>query len=63
MNEKLIDLPGLIDLISERGKTHLILTGRNVDERVVELADLVTECKKIKHPYDKGELAVYGLDF
>lgn len=63
VNEKLIDLTDLIDLISKRGKTHLILTGRNVDERVVGLADLVTECGKIKHPYDKGRLAVKGLDY
>ena len=62
-NEELIDVVDLVSLISKRGNTHLILTGRDVDKRVVELADLVTECKKIKHPYDKGELAVKGLDY
>lgn len=62
VNEKLIDVDDLIDLISKRGNTHLILTGRGVDRRVVELADLVTEMKKVKHPYDKGELAIRGLD-
>ena len=63
VNEGLVDLIELVDLISKRGRTHLILTGRDVNKRVVELADLVTECKKIKHPYDKGELATRGLDF
>ena len=62
-NEELIDVADLVSLISKRGNTHLILTGRGVDKRVVELADLVTECRKVKHPYDKGELAVRGLDY
>ncbi len=63
VNEELIDVADLVSLILKRGNTHLILTGRDVDEKVVGLADLVTECRKVKHPYDKGELAVKGLDF
>ena len=63
VDEELIDVADLVSLISKRGSTHLILTGRDVNRRVVEMADLVTECKKVKHPYDKGELAIKGLDF
>jgi cob(I)alamin adenosyltransferase len=59
----LIDLADFTDLISGRGKTHLVLTGRDAHEKIVEIADLVTEMKKVKHPYDKGKLAVKGLDF
>jgi cob(I)alamin adenosyltransferase len=62
VKDKLIDLIGLIDLISKRGKTHLILTGRGADKEVIKLADLVTEMKKIKHPFDSGKKAVPGLD-
>ncbi|MEA3355140.1 MAG: cob(I)yrinic acid a,c-diamide adenosyltransferase, partial [Patescibacteria group bacterium] len=34
-----------------------------VSDPVSEMADLVTECKKIKHPFDKGIKAVKGLDY
>ena len=63
VKDKLIDLNYLIKLIGKRGKTHLILTGRGASGRVLEGADLVTEMKKIKHPFDKGQKAVKGLDF
>lgn len=63
VDDGLIDLINLIDLISKRNKTHVILTGRNVHPKVVKIADLVTEMKKVKHPYDRGMLAIRGLDF
>ena len=63
VNDQLIDLNHLTELIKKRGKTHLILTGRGASGRVLEGADLVTEMKKIKHPFDKGQKAVKGLDF
>lgn len=33
---------------------HVILTGRNAHPGIVELADLVTEMREIKHPFKKG---------
>lgn len=63
VRDKLIDLNYLSELIARRGKTHLILTGRGASGRVLEAADLVTEMKKIKHPFDKGLKAVKGLDY
>jgi cob(I)alamin adenosyltransferase len=63
VKDKLIDLGDLLKLISQRDKTHLILTGRGGSGRVLEAADLVTEMKKIKHPYDRGQKAVKGLDY
>jgi len=63
IKDGLIDLSDLIDLISKRGETHLILTGRRVSKKIVEMADLATEMKKIKHPFDHGVKAVKGLDF
>jgi cob(I)alamin adenosyltransferase len=63
VKDGLIDLIDLISLISKRGKTHLILTGRDVHKKLIKLADLVTEMKKIKHPFDQGRKAVKGLDF
>ena len=63
VHDKLIDLNHLINLINKRGKTHLILTGRNACPELCERADLVTEMKKVKHPFDKGIKAVRGLDY
>ena len=62
-NDKLISQTSLIRLISQRGSTHIILTGRNAPKKLIALADLVTEMKNIKHPYDRGQKAVLGLDF
>lgn len=41
----------------------LILTGRYLDKKLIDYADLVTEMNSIKHPFEKGKLAVEGLDF
>ena len=63
VNDKLIDMIDLINLISKRGQTHIILTGRNAPKELIDLADLVTEMKNVKHPFDKGRKATLGLDF
>jgi len=42
---------------------HLILTGRNARKELIEIADLVTEMKEIKHPYRKGIMAQKGIEF
>ncbi|HUU46535.1 MAG TPA: cob(I)yrinic acid a,c-diamide adenosyltransferase [Acidobacteriota bacterium] len=42
---------------------HLILTGRGAPPEVLAAADLVTEMREIKHPYQQGELAQKGIDF
>lgn len=63
VHDKLIKAKQAMDLINKRGKTHLILTGRGACPELCERADLVTEMKKIKHPFDKGIKAVKGLDY
>lgn len=63
VSDGLIDLESVIALLEKRRETHVILTGRGATSEVIKLADLVTECRKIKHPYDTGRLAVAGLDF
>jgi len=60
----LIKTEDVVSLIEERPPhVELILTGRRADKRLIALADLVTECVKIKHPYDKGTLARKGIEF
>ncbi|MBQ5346941.1 MAG: cob(I)yrinic acid a,c-diamide adenosyltransferase [Ruminococcus sp.] len=41
----------------------VVLTGRNPSEKILELADYITEMKKIRHPYDKGVQARFGIEF
>jgi cob(I)alamin adenosyltransferase len=41
----------------------LILTGRGATPELIEMADLVTEMKKIKHPFDKGVGARRGIEY
>jgi cob(I)alamin adenosyltransferase len=42
---------------------HVVITGRNAPEPLVDAADLVTEMKPIKHPYERGVPAQIGIDF
>jgi len=44
-------------------RVHVICTGRNAHPKLVELADLVTEMREVKHPYTKGILAQRGIDY
>lgn len=41
----------------------IILTGRGATPELIALADLVTEMKNIKHPFDKGTAARQGIEF
>ena len=61
---KLVELDEVIRLISDKPwDVELILTGRQADARLVQLADLVTEMLKIKHPYDEGITARKGIEY
>ncbi len=61
---KLIDIEEVIKLVQDRPENvELILTGRYADPRLIELADLVTDMVKVKHPYDKGILSRKGIDY
>lgn len=44
-------------------EVHLVLTGRNAPPQIVELADLVTEMREVKHPYQKGIDAQRGIEY
>ena len=64
INLDLIDIQDIIKIIKEKPfELDLVLTGRNVREEIVELADLVTEMKEIKHPFKSGIKAKKGIDF
>ncbi len=60
----LIPLEELLELLDARPpELHLLLTGRGAAPEVIERADLVTEMREIKHPYQKGILAQVGVDY
>ena len=41
----------------------LVLTGRGLQQEILEAADLVSEIKSVKHPYDRGIKARRGIDY
>jgi cob(I)alamin adenosyltransferase len=50
-------------LNSRPGYQHVIITGRNVEPRLLEVASLVTEMTKIKHPFDSGQKGQRGIEW
>ncbi len=61
----LLEESDVIELINNKSKDkELILTGSHIPfPKIFELADLVTEIKKHKHPYDSGFIARKGLEY
>ena len=65
---ELVKLNDLMEIMKNKPKkTHLILTGRiqkaSARKKIFAQADLVTEMKEIKHPYQKGMPALKGIDY
>ena len=42
---------------------HVIVTGRNAKDELIEAADLVTEMELVKHPFRSGVKAQKGIEF
>jgi len=64
VNLNLISLDDVLYLIKSKPENvDLVLTGNYAKEEVIEAADLVTEMKEIKHPFQKGIKAKEGIDF
>ena len=64
VNLGLINIKSVMDLIKLKPKKlDLVLTGNHAKEEILKLADLVTEMKEIKHPFQSGIKAKKGIDF
>ncbi|MEM1162765.1 MAG: cob(I)yrinic acid a,c-diamide adenosyltransferase [Pseudomonadota bacterium] len=51
-------------LVEEKPEmTHVVLTGRNAKDELIEIADLVTEMELVKHPFRSGIKAQIGVEF
>lgn len=60
----LITIEDVLHLLDVKpDKMHLLLTGRDARPELVERADLVTEMKLIKHPFQQGIKAQKGIEF
>ncbi|GAF77511.1 unnamed protein product, partial [marine sediment metagenome] len=42
---------------------HVVITGRDAPQELIDFADLVTEMREVKHPYQKGIKAQPGIEF
>ncbi len=67
LDYEFLDLDKVLDEIKQvrerQPNLHIIVTGRNAPEKLVEAADLVTEMKEIKHPFHAGIYAQQGIEF
>lgn len=62
--EDVLPLREVITWIKERPYgMHMVVTGRNAKPEMIEIADLVTEMRPVKHYYDEGIPAVLGIEF
>jgi len=60
----LVDLEQVLEVIRQKpAGMHLVLTGRDADPQVIELADTVSEINEIKHAYRKGIEPQPGIDY
>lgn len=64
LNMGLVKLADVIALVKSRPKeTSIVLTGRGAPKELLELADIATEMRELKHHYHKGFGAKLGIDY
>lgn len=64
MSSKVLSLTKVLQLIKKKNvRMDLVLTGHYASKELINAADLVTEMKEVKHPFQKGILAKKGIDF
>ncbi|EKD56168.1 MAG: hypothetical protein ACD_58C00285G0002 [uncultured bacterium] len=61
---KLIELSHVTQFLKTKPKNlHVVLTGRNAHPTIIKLANMVSEIKNIKHPFNNGQTAQKGIDY
>jgi cob(I)alamin adenosyltransferase len=64
LNLKMIRIEEVIDMIKNKPKhVELVLTGRNAPTQIIDVADLVTEMREVKHPYAQGVPPRKGIEY
>jgi cob(I)alamin adenosyltransferase len=60
----LVPVAPVVAALGEKPESvHVVLTGRNAHSEIVKVADLVTEMREVKHPYQKGIEAQRGIEY
>lgn len=63
LNAKVFEMPKLIEFLRHKPENlEVVLTGRNPAPELVEIADYVSEMRKVKHPMDKEIMAREGIE-
>lgn len=61
---QLVTVEEVLALIRDKPPAvHLVITGRGAPPEIIDAADLVTEMRPVKHPYDDGIVAQKGVEF
>ncbi|MDO8394785.1 MAG: cob(I)yrinic acid a,c-diamide adenosyltransferase, partial [Dietzia sp.] len=59
-----VDVEDVVETLTSRpGRQHVVITGRDAAPRLIEVADLVTEMTKVKHPMDAGQKGQRGIEW
>jgi cob(I)alamin adenosyltransferase len=59
-----IPLDEVLETLSQkRPDLHVVITGRNAKQPLIDIADLVTEMTEVKHPFRAGVKAQIGIEF
>ena len=59
-----VDVDDVVQTLRDRpGRQHVVITGRDADPRLIEVATLVTEMTKVKHPFDDGQKGQRGIEW
>jgi cob(I)alamin adenosyltransferase len=59
-----LDVNDVVEALKNKpAKMHIILTGRNARQEIIDIAHLVTEMREIKHPFHQGIYAQKGIEF
>ena len=59
-----VDVNEVIEVLADRpGTQHVVITGRDAPQALIDAADLVTEMTKIKHPMDAGRKGQKGIEW
>lgn len=60
----LLPVDEVIEALKNRPQNlHVVLTGRNAHPHLLEIADLISEVREVKHPYRKGAAARKGIEY
>jgi len=61
---ELLDLKEVVEKLKGKpDNVEVVITGRRAPQEIIEIADLVSEMKEIKHPYQKGIEARRGIEY